>query len=138
MSLTVSDLAGRVGLTSAAVRYYERFGLLPKPARNVSGYRQYEEGVADRLRFIKGAQRLGLRLKEIRELLEIRDRGLCPCGHTREVVRRRIAEVEDEIARLSGLRGQLAKLAEQYPEESCVEPSADGWPCEVEFIRKGR
>jgi MerR family transcriptional regulator, mercuric resistance operon regulatory protein len=53
-----------VGLTPATIRYYERLGLLPTPERTSSGYRQYDEDVADRLRFIKGAQRFGLRLDE--------------------------------------------------------------------------
>src|SRR5918992_3569756 len=67
MSLRVSELAGQAGLTTDTVRYYERVGLLPEPPRSASGYRQYDEELADRLRFIKGAQRFGLRLGEIKE-----------------------------------------------------------------------
>jgi DNA-binding transcriptional MerR regulator len=70
-ALTVSKLADQVGMTPDALRYYERTGLLPKPERTASGYRLYDGETADRLRFIKGAQRLGLRLREIRELLEV-------------------------------------------------------------------
>lgn len=44
------------------------------------------------------------RLAEIGELLEIQDRGACPCGHSRTLVERRIAEIDVEIKRLSGLR----------------------------------
>ena len=62
--LTVSKLADQVGMTPDALRYYERTGLLPKPERTASGYRLYDEETADRLRFIKGAQRLGLKLRE--------------------------------------------------------------------------
>ena len=59
------------------MRYDERLGLLPKPERSPCGYRQYDEELADRLRFIKGAQRFGLPLEEIKELLDIQDRGSC-------------------------------------------------------------
>jgi DNA-binding transcriptional MerR regulator len=66
MALTVSQLARRVGLSPDAVRYYERVGLLPPPARTAAGYRAYQEAAVDRLRLVTGARRLGLRLREIR------------------------------------------------------------------------
>jgi DNA-binding transcriptional MerR regulator len=65
MALTVSVLAGQVGLSADTVRYYERVGLLPEPARSAAGYRLYDPTAIDRLRLIKGAQRAGLRLREI-------------------------------------------------------------------------
>jgi DNA-binding transcriptional MerR regulator len=83
MSLTVSDLGAEVGLSAATVRYYERLGLLPAPERSAAGYRQYHQDAVERLRFIKSAQRLGLRLREIAELLAICDQGLCPAGTAR-------------------------------------------------------
>jgi DNA-binding transcriptional MerR regulator len=52
----------------------------------------YEDSVADRVRFIKGAQRSGLRLQEIAELLKVMDEGNCPCGHTADLDERRIVE----------------------------------------------
>ena len=97
--LTVSKLGGRVGVSPGTIRYYERSGLLPAADRTPAGYRLYDEQVAERLRFIKGAQRVGLRLREIRELLEVLDGGLCPCGHAEALVRGRIAEIKGEIAR---------------------------------------
>ena len=83
MTLTVSKLAARASLTADTIRYYERAGLLPA-SRTESGYRAYVDEAVEILRFIKGAQRIGLRLQEIKELLDIRDRGLCPCGHTED------------------------------------------------------
>jgi DNA-binding transcriptional MerR regulator len=132
MALKVSDLAGRVGLTAATVRYYERLGLLPTPERSPSGYRQYDEDdLADRLRFIKGAQRFGLRLDEIRELLDIQDQGQCPCGHTQELLRTRVAEVDEEMRRLAGLRTDLVTMIERA---DCDDSASMSWPCAVEFI----
>ena len=58
------------------MRYYERRGLLPKPERTAAGYRQYPQDAVERLRFIKSTQRVGLRLREIAELLAICDQGL--------------------------------------------------------------
>ena len=82
MALTVSALAGQAGLSADTVRYYERVGLLPEPARSAAGYRLYDQAAVSRLRLIKGAQRAGLRLREIGELLQVADQGQCPCGHT--------------------------------------------------------
>jgi MerR family transcriptional regulator, mercuric resistance operon regulatory protein len=134
-NMTVSMLAERIGLRPDTIRYYERVGLLPAPVRSPAGYRQYDESVLDQLRFIRGAQRLGLRLREIAELLAIRDRGACPCGHTEAVVRQRIAEPDAEIARLIEVRQELSRLAA----ECSAEARPDGaWPCEAEFVQVGR
>ncbi|HEX8134153.1 MAG TPA: MerR family transcriptional regulator [Actinomycetes bacterium] len=92
MALTVSALADQAGLSADTVRYYERVGLLPKPARSAAGYRLYDQTAVGRLRLIKGAQRAGLRLREIGELLQVADQGQCPCGHTETLLRERLAE----------------------------------------------
>lgn len=134
MAMTVSTLGKEVGLSADTIRYYEKAELLPAPERTEVGYRVYGEETADRLRFIKGAQQLGLRLREIRELLEVLDRGLCPCGHTEALLRQRISEIESEIAQLRDLKRQLARFLEQFPAEQCD----GGWSCEAEFIRAGK
>jgi DNA-binding transcriptional MerR regulator len=72
-AIGVSALAERVGVARDTIRYYEKVGLLPAPNRSASDYRQYDETAVDRLRFIQGCQRLGLRLREIKTLLEVRD-----------------------------------------------------------------
>lgn len=84
MSLKVSELADKAGVSTDTVRYYEKEELLAEPERTQSGYRQYDEGAVERLHFIPGAQTLGLKLGDIKELLAIRDRGACPCGHTQQ------------------------------------------------------
>ncbi len=136
VNLTVSKLAERVGVSPDTVRYYERAALLPPADRTPAGYRVYGEDAAERLSFIKGAQRLGLRLREVRELLDVLDRGLCPCGHTETLIRSRIAEIEAEATRLNGLKRELERLAERFPAASCDR--ADRWPCEDVFIETGK
>lgn len=136
MALTVSTLAARTGLSSDTVRYYERIGLLPEPPRTRSGYRMYDEEAAERIRFIRGAQRFGLRLEEIRELLVIRDRGLCPCGHTHALLRKRISEVDEELNRLGALRTELARMIEGWSDsgEGCGD-GRESWYCAGELIK---
>jgi DNA-binding transcriptional MerR regulator len=108
--LTVSRLADQVGVSPDTVRYYERIGLLPEPDRSASGYRLYGDDAVQRLRLIKHAQRFGLRLEEVGELLQIRERGLCPCGHTRQLLERRVAELDDQIAALTTLREDIGRI----------------------------
>jgi DNA-binding transcriptional MerR regulator len=130
MALNVSDVARRAGVSPDAVRYYEKEGLLPPAPRSASGYRQYDETTAQRIRFIKGAQEMGLKLAEIGELLEIQDRGACPCGHTKTLVERRIGEIDSEMARLTALRAELHKMAEL---ECPATTESDLWACEAQF-----
>src|SRR6266536_6340319 len=109
-ALTVTSIAHAAGVSPHTIRYYERLRLLPVPARSDGGYRLYDPALADRLRFIRGAKRVGLRLDDIAELLEVMDRGQCPCGHTDGLLRRRLAEINEEIAELAGVRDELTRI----------------------------
>ena len=132
--LTVSRLAEAAGVAPDTVRYYERKGLIPPPERTAAGYRIYDEAVVRRLRFIRGSQRFGLRLREIRGLLDVLDRGLCPCGHASDLLTSRIAEVDQQIAELKEMRRELSRLSEEVGPDTCT-PGV--WPCEEEFVEAG-
>lgn len=138
MSLTVSNLGAEVGLSAATVRYYERLGLLPPSERTAAGYRQYPKDAIERLRFIKSAQRLGLRLREIAELLAICDQGLCPCGHSEALLCTRMAEIDAQVAELQAVRAELAQAVERYPAAACHDPTATSKWCQTTFAQEGR
>jgi DNA-binding transcriptional MerR regulator len=87
--------------------------------RTAAGYRSYDAGALDRLRFIQGAQRLGLRLADIRTLLTVRDTGTCPCEPAEDLLRRRLAEIDADIARLTALRAEMAAMVDALPTASC-------------------
>lgn len=126
-TLRIGELAASVGLATDTIRYYERAGLLVAPARAPSGYRSYDSSVIDRLHFIQGAQRLGLRLDDIRELLAIRDTGRCPCEPAEQLLRRRLVELDAEMARLVGLRRDMAAMLEALPAADCPPPAPGTW-----------
>lgn len=111
--ITVGRIARAAQVDAWTVRFYEKSGLLPKAKRSPSGYRLYEPAVAERIGFIKKAQALGLRLEEIREILELADRGSCPCGHVRAILKAKLAELTRKIADLhvvqSGIRTALSR-----------------------------
>ncbi len=129
--LTVSELSRRVGVSADAVRYYERLGLLPEAKRSPAGYRLFSDDDVERMRFIKRAQRFGLQLQEIGELLEIRERGLCPCGHARNLLAAKVAEIEEQLASLAALRDDLSRLLRDG-----LAPAGDRcWPCEPRLLQ---
>jgi DNA-binding transcriptional MerR regulator len=132
---TISDTAAEAGVSPDTLRYYERLGLLAAPDRTPSGYRLYEASTAERVRLIKGAQRIGLRLDAIKPLLDILDRGACPCGHTRTLVEQRLAEVDREARQLQGLRGDLVRLLAGL--DDCPQPPAGLCWCRTELSKKG-
>ncbi len=132
---TISELAGTLGLRADTLRYYQRLGLLEPTGRSKAGYRLYDDSSAERLRFIKGFQRMGLRLGDIKELLDVRDRGRCPCGHTEVLVERRMAEVQAEIEELEAVRAQLLVLKRRNSE--CMDATTADWSCAINVEKGG-
>ena len=109
--LTIGKVAHSAGLAIDTVRYYEREGLLEKPARTASGYRHYTPDAVARLRFIRQAKDLGFSLSEIKELLALRIAPGKSCADVRARTEAKIADVEQRIGQLSRMRRALAKLA---------------------------
>jgi DNA-binding transcriptional MerR regulator len=131
--LRIAELARAVGVPTDTVRYYERVGLLPAPNRTAGGYRDYDVSAVDRLQFIQGAQRLGLRLVDIGHLLAVRDTGNCPCEPAGELLRRRLDDVDAQIAQLTALRTEMAAMAAALPQAQCPDPTPGTWcPSEEE------
>ncbi|BFI96457.1 MAG: Cu(I)-responsive transcriptional regulator [Rhodanobacter sp.] len=113
--LTIGAVAKRAGVAIDTIRYYEREGLLPEPARRASGYRSYGEETVAQLRFIRRAKDLGFTLEEIRELLALsadRQRGVKAVKKRAE---QRLAAIEQRIAELQRVRDGLAQLVASCP-----------------------
>lgn len=128
-ALTITQLATRIGVTPDTIRYYERTGLLPAPARTTGDHRRYDERAVDRLQFIRGAKRLGLRLASIAELLALRDTGQCPCEPAAGLLRQRLAEIDAEISRLGHLRSELVGMLAgiRAADPDCPDPLPGTW-----------
>ncbi len=108
--LRIGELAQRVGVSAKTIRYYEELRLLPEPVRSPGGYRLYGVDDEERLRFISTARRTGFTLGQIKEVLALRDRGVAPCDYVREAVRRRLGEVDRQLAELNELKRELGEL----------------------------
>ncbi|MFQ5747036.1 MAG: heavy metal-responsive transcriptional regulator [Gemmatimonadota bacterium] len=126
--MRIGELAKLAGVTPDTVRYYEREGLLAAAPRTPSGYRDYGPEALDDLRFIRKAQALGLKLADVREVLEISAGGRPPCEHVRATVTARLEEVE---ARLRELRALRATLRETLVRLDGAPPPAAGCRCAV-------
>lgn len=126
-ALSVAALASAVGVGRDTIRYYERVGLLPEPPRTTGDHRRYPPATVDRLRFIQGCQRLGLRLDDIRDLLEVRDTGTCACHPAEALLRKRLGELDEELARLQRLRGDLVAMVDRMGQDGCPEPEPGTW-----------
>lgn len=108
-TLFIGQVAVETGLTRDAVRYYERLGLLPRPARTAGRFRVYTRDAIARLRFIKQAQRFGLELREIRSLLAPADgRRREQCERVKGIVAKHLAEVDARLDELGRFRETLA------------------------------
>ena len=110
-TFTIGELAGTVGVNVQTVRYYERRGLLPKPKRRASGYREYLASDVARLEFIRRAQALGFTLSEIEQLLALRVDPRTTPADMHRAVEEKIEAVEEKIRDLTRISGALRKMA---------------------------
>jgi Predicted transcriptional regulators len=109
-SLTIGQLAKKAQVNVETVRYYERRRLIPRPPRRDSGYRQYSQDVVARIQFIKHAKELGFSLREILELLSLRVDPSTTCGDVKRRAEIKIADIEEKIRTLQGIKKALTKL----------------------------
>jgi MerR family copper efflux transcriptional regulator len=108
---TTGQIARKAGVGVQTIRFYERQGLLPAPARRESGYRQYPEASLERLRFIRRAQGLGFSLAEVQELLALHPDSERACADVAARVRSKLSEIEARMRNLESLHGALSRLA---------------------------
>ncbi|MEX0701785.1 MAG: heavy metal-responsive transcriptional regulator [Planctomycetales bacterium] len=108
--LTIGQVAGRAGVGVETIRFYERKGLLDEPERKPSGYRQFDEGAVQRIRFIRRAKELGFTLKEIQELLSLRLDPATSCADVKNRADAKIADIDESIESLRRMRKALVKL----------------------------
>ena len=147
MRMKISEAATASGCHLETIRYYERSGLMPAPARTASGYREYSPVEVDRLRFISRGRELGFSLEEIRSLLSLRDSPQDQCESVNALVDEHIQHVKARIDGLLVLQAQLLDLRQRCGEgpdiEQCgilqrLEVSGSVMPSETEPSHVGR
>jgi DNA-binding transcriptional MerR regulator len=102
--LTIGELAGRTGLATSALRYWEELGLLPAPAR-VSGQRRYPPSAVGLVGVILSLRDVGFTLRDIKALLASRSRAV---DGWRELAQRKLTELDQRIAQAQVARTAIA------------------------------
>ena len=120
-TLSIGALARATGTKVETIRYYERIGLLPLPARTGGNYRCYGPAQVDRLSFIRGGRDLGFSLQEIRELLRLSDDPAQPCIEVDRIARGHLRAIERKLADLNALHARLQQLIEHSRHGSVAE-----------------
>ncbi len=114
--MAIGGVAKDTGTNIETIRYYERVGLLPTPARSEGGYRLYRIDHLKRLNFIRRARALGFSIGEIRTLLRLADERKRPCAEVRVVAEAHLKDVRAKIADLRRmervLKATVARCAE--------------------------
>ena len=108
--LKIGKLAKRTGSQVETIRYYEREGLLPAPARSEGNYRLYGSSHSERLQFIRHCRSLDMTLDEIRSLLAFRDAPEESCSAVNLLLDKHIEDVAQRIRELQALQTQLNAL----------------------------
>jgi DNA-binding transcriptional MerR regulator len=108
--MEIRELSKLTNVSAKTIRYYEEVKLLPSPNRKPNGYRDYTESDVDRLKLVAGARRLDFSLAEIKEILDLRDRGIAPCNVLLELLDRKAKEISQRIIELKQMQEDLQQL----------------------------
>lgn len=105
--MKIGEVAGQAGVTVDTVRFYERVGVLPRPARTESGYRDYEPETVERIRLTRELQAIGFTLNEAVGALAAHDAGGATCESERWRLQAVLDRVDTKLAELTALRGRI-------------------------------
>ena len=108
--MKIGELASATGTKVETVRYYEKIGLLPPPARTSANYRAYGNDHLARLSFIRRARDLGFTLEAVRELLTLSDDKAQSCEAVDSVARVHLTEIDRKVRDLKSLRSELNRV----------------------------
>ena len=121
------QISKSTGTPRETLRYYEKMELLDKPTRSANGYRQYTDDDVARLAFIQKTKRAGFTIKEIKELLSIKQSGMNTCAMGKEIAASKIATINKRIDSLEEIRGILICF-----EKACKKEGLEK-PCSLSF-----
>ncbi|MCD2514601.1 Cd(II)/Pb(II)-responsive transcriptional regulator [Comamonas endophytica] len=115
--MKIGELSAAAATQIETIRYYEREGLLPAPARTQGNFRSYENAHLERLQFIRYCRGLDMSLDEVRVLLKVKDDPLSDCGDVNVLLDQHIGHVTTRIKELRLLERQLKELRQRCCDE---------------------
>jgi len=108
-SLSIGEVARRVGMLPTTLRYYESIGLLPDPARE-NGSRRYDASVFQRLEMIQTAQQAGFTLAEVRVLFDEILWSDSPAAKWNSLIRRKLQEIDSMLVNIQSMKHLLEDI----------------------------
>ncbi len=110
MPMRSGELARECGVSTDTLRHYERVGVLAKPARTASGYRQYPPEAVKRVRLVRRALEIGFTLEELAAIFRVRDAGGAPCREVRSLAAKKVHQIGEHIQELSELQEHMRRV----------------------------
>jgi Cd(II)/Pb(II)-responsive transcriptional regulator len=117
LSMQIKQLASATGVDIETIRYYEKQGLLPEPARKENGYRDYDNSHLERLSFIRHCRALEMSLSQVAVLLGFVDQPGKGCEDVNLLVDQQLAKVRARLQSMHALEKQLLQLRARCTEE---------------------
>jgi DNA-binding transcriptional MerR regulator len=117
--MKIGQLARAAGVTVDTVRFYERRGVLPQPARLPSGYRVYTAATVERIRLARTLQALGFTLDEVVDALHASDAGTATCAGERWRLEHVLQRIDQQIAHLAAVRQNVRDVLEDCDAGRC-------------------
>lgn len=106
--MTRGELSRMTGCNAETIRYYEKIGIMPEPARSTGGYRQYDESHAHRLGFVMRGRELGFAMADLKSLLDLVDRRAVSCAEVEKLARAHLQSVRRKIDDLERMERVLS------------------------------
>jgi MerR family copper efflux transcriptional regulator len=125
-NLLIGQVQAQSGVSIKTIRYYEERGLVQACDRTEGGFRLFKPKVIARLSFIKRAQSLGFKLQEIKQILDIHDRGQMPCHEVRHKIDTKVKAIDQKILQLQQLKAELLSLIDHNEADSAIEIGQNG------------
>lgn len=116
--MLIGELAEKANISIDTIRYYQREGLIEPLSVRESGYREFDDGAAERLRFVTRAKQLGFSLREIRDLLSLTDDSDTTCGQIRALAEQKLEDVQAKIKALQTMKKDLTGLLKKCTDEA--------------------
>ncbi|MEP5567525.1 MAG: Cu(I)-responsive transcriptional regulator [Halioglobus sp.] len=129
--MNISEAARRSGLSAKTIRYYEEIGLIAPANRSDNGYRIYESGAIEELKFLSRARDVGFDIEECRQLLELQRDSARQSRHARSLVLEKSSQLQQRIDALVAMQSVLQDMAsrchgDEGPECAILDDLASG------------